>query len=67
MQRYMAEVARHYADKGVEDSLHIEEFTLPTAVPVPDDATGQVSFGDTVVDNDGATLLEQAEAAGLTP
>jgi stearoyl-CoA 9-desaturase NADPH oxidoreductase len=26
-----------------------------------------VTFGDTVVENSGATLLEQAEAAGLTP
>jgi ferredoxin-NADP reductase len=63
----MAEAARHYADKGIEDTLHTEEFTLPTAVAVPEDATGRVSFGDTVVDNSGASLLEQAEGAGLSP
>jgi ferredoxin len=31
------------------------------------DAAGAVRFGDVVVENSGATLLEQAEAAGLNP
>jgi ferredoxin-NADP reductase len=63
----MATIREHYAAKGIEDALHIEEFVLPTFVPGEGDATGEVRFGDTVVQNDGATLLEQAEAAGLTP
>lgn len=58
-------VHEHYAAKGVEDSLHTEQFTL-AAAPVGE-AGGEVRFGETVVENNGATLLEQAEAAGLTP
>ncbi len=63
----MATIRAHYAAKGIEDALHTEEFTLPVFTPADGDATGQVRFGDTVVENSGATLLEQAEAAGLTP
>jgi ferredoxin-NADP reductase len=61
-----AAVREHYAAKGIEDSLHTEQFTLAVATSA-DDATGEVRFGDTVVENSGATLLEQAESAGLTP
>jgi ferredoxin-NADP reductase len=60
-------IRTHYADKGIEDSLHTEEFTPPTVAPVDGDATGEVRFGTTVVENSGATLLEQAESAGLSP
>lgn len=63
----MAAVRDHYAAKGIEDTLHTEEFTAPIVARTDSDATGQLRFGDLVVDNDGATLLEQAEAAGLTP
>lgn len=63
----MAAVRAHYAGKGIEDALHTEEFTAPATVPVDESATGTVRFGDVAVDNDGTTLLEQAEAAGLTP
>lgn len=63
----MAAVRSHYAGKGIEDALHTEEFTAPATVPVDENATGTVRFGDVAVDNDGTTLLEQAEAAGLTP
>lgn len=63
----MAAVRDHFAAKGIEDALHIEEFTAPSIAPVDGDATGEIRFGDTVVENSGATLLEQAEAAGLTP
>jgi stearoyl-CoA 9-desaturase NADPH oxidoreductase len=62
----MAAVRAHYAAKGIEEQLHTEQFT-PVGAPVDGDATGQVRFGDTVVENSGATLLEQAEAAGLNP
>ena len=61
-----AAVREHYAAKGIEDSLHTEQFTLATAAPAGD-ASGEVRFGDTIVENSGATLLEQAESAGLTP
>jgi ferredoxin len=63
----MAAVRDHYAAKGIEDTLHTEKFTLASTAPVQEDASGSVSFGDTVVENSGATLLEQAEAAGLSP
>jgi stearoyl-CoA 9-desaturase NADPH oxidoreductase len=66
----MSAIREHYAAKGIEDSLHTEEFTLAGtggAAGAAGDATGEVRFGDTVVENSGATLLEQAEAAGLSP
>jgi ferredoxin-NADP reductase len=63
----MAAIRAHYMAKGIEHTLHSEEFTAPVVTAVHGDATGRVRFGDTVVDNSGATLLEQAEAAGLTP
>jgi stearoyl-CoA 9-desaturase NADPH oxidoreductase len=63
----MATVTEHYAKKGIADSLHVEEFTPPAFAPVDGEATGTVTFGATTVENSGATLLEQAEAAGLNP
>jgi ferredoxin-NADP reductase len=62
----MATIRTHYAAKGIEEQLHTEQFT-PVVAPAEGDASGQVRFGDTVVENSGATLLEQAEAAGLSP
>lgn len=63
----MAAIRAHYRAKGIEDALHTEEFTAPVLAPVDGDVTGEVRFGATVVENSGATLLEQAEAAGLSP
>jgi ferredoxin-NADP reductase len=63
----MAAIRAHYAAKGIEDTLHTEEFILGKFRPAQCTAAGSISFGDTVVENSGATLLEQAEAAGLTP
>jgi ferredoxin-NADP reductase len=63
----MTAVREHYAGKGIEDALHTEHFTLTTPGPADGNTTGAVRFGDTVVHNSGATLLEQAEAAGLSP
>jgi len=61
-----AAVREHYAAKGIEDSLHTEQFTLAVAT-AGGEAGGELRFGKTVVENSGATLLEQAESAGLTP
>jgi ferredoxin-NADP reductase len=61
-----AAVRDHYAAKGIADNLCAERFTLEPYVSV-DAADGCVRFGDVVVRNSGATLLEQAEAAGLAP
>ena len=55
---------------GESEALRVEYFTLGSARQDADGpAEGTVSFArsGTAVDNDGSTLLEQAEAAGLTP
>ena len=64
----MRAVREHYKQIGLLERLHVEEFTPEIAV-VAGDATGTVRFAasDTEIDNSGATLLEQAEAAGLSP
>ena len=64
----MRAVREHYKHADLLDRLHVEEFAPEIAV-VPGDATGTVRFAssDTSIDNSGATLLEQAEAAGLSP
>jgi ferredoxin len=64
----MRSVREHYKELGLVDRLHVEEFAPPLAA-VADDATGSLSFtkAGTSADNSGATLLEQAEAAGLSP
>jgi ferredoxin-NADP reductase len=60
-------VGEHYAAKGIDDRLHVERFTLRGYLPPDASPTGTVRFGDKVMRNSGATLLEQAEAAGLHP
>jgi ferredoxin-NADP reductase len=54
---------------GLEDRLHVESFVPPTFVPAGEPGEGQVRFADSGVEvaNNGAPLLQQAEAAGLTP
>ncbi|KRF18771.1 oxidoreductase [Nocardioides sp. Soil797] len=63
-------VRKAYADPGTEDlseALNLEYFKPPTVSN--GSAEGEVSFrrAGTTAANSGATLLEQAEAAGLTP
>jgi stearoyl-CoA 9-desaturase NADPH oxidoreductase len=58
-----------YAANGLSGRLHTEDFA-PAPVVVDDGtATGAVTFerAGRTADNTGATLLEQAEAAGLSP
>jgi ferredoxin-NADP reductase len=64
----MRAVREHYKSLEFLDRLHAEEFA-PPLVAVPDDASGRVAFtaSGAATDNSGATLLEQAEAAGLSP
>jgi ferredoxin-NADP reductase len=64
----MDAVQARFADLGLIDNLHNEDFA-PVSAPPTDDATGTVSFARSRVqaDNSGTTLLEQAEAAGLRP
>ena len=65
----MDSVRSCYAADGIEDRLHLERFTLAQFAPSATDATGEVHFADACrsVPNNGGTLLEQAEQAGLTP
>ena len=64
----MRGVREVYRELGIEDRLHTEEFA-PAAAPAEGEAGGEVSFtaSGVTADNSGATLLEQAEAAGLHP
>lgn len=64
----MDAVRAAFADSGLTDRLHSEEF-VSTITVAGGSADGTVSFtgsGVAVADS-GATLLDQAEAAGLSP
>ncbi|NLG54793.1 MAG: ferredoxin reductase [Rhodococcus sp.] len=63
----MESVREIYRSEGIEDRLHTEEFA-PASVEVGESG-GELTFArsDVRADNDGQTLLEQAESAGLTP
>jgi len=54
---------------GLEHRLHVESFLPPTFAPVGEPGEGAIRFTDSgvEVENSGAPLLEQAEAAGLRP
>ena len=62
-------VREAWAEKGLESRLHVESFVPPTLKPSSGVAEGSVHFADSDlrIENSGASLLEQAEAAGLTP
>ncbi|MDO7867343.1 ferredoxin reductase [Nocardioides jiangxiensis] len=55
--------------EGISDRLHLEQFAAPTRTVPTDEATGELTFSASgeKADNNGQTILEQAEAAGLTP
>jgi ferredoxin-NADP reductase len=63
----MSSVKSHFAKAGRTDSLHVEEFQPSLVVADDGEPTGTTSFGDVAAANDGTTLLEQAESAGLSP
>jgi ferredoxin len=70
----IATVREAYESVGAAEQLHTEYFKVPTVDPSlfeqnAADATGTLTFdaSGTSADNSGATILEQAEAAGLTP
>lgn len=64
-------VSTHLTESGAEANLHTEQFVLVPPSSVDDDAPahGQLSFAGsgTETQNSGASILEQAESAGLTP
>ncbi len=65
----MDAVRESYAARDLENLVHTEEFQLAPAVVDDGTVTGTLSFErtDASAANSGATLLEQAEAAGLSP
>ncbi|RZS38807.1 ferredoxin-NADP reductase [Herbihabitans rhizosphaerae] len=64
----MKSVRQRYKQAGVSERLHTEDFA-PAPVAAVGTAGGTIHFGrsGTSATNTGASLLEQAEAAGLTP
>ena len=65
----IATVRDTYAELGAADQLTAEYFKVPSVDLDAADATGTVTFDASSIsaDNSGATILEQAEAAGLKP
>jgi len=58
-----------WAVEDLDARLHVESFVPPSPAIRSDDAEGVLSFAraSTSAPNDGRTILEQAEAAGLRP
>jgi ferredoxin-NADP reductase len=52
---------------GLEQRLHVESFVPPSLLPVSEPGTGSIRFADSnlEVENSGASILEQAEQAGI--
>ncbi|MFW0791193.1 ferredoxin reductase [Gordonia sp. CPCC 205333] len=66
----MDDVKAYCADRDIADRLHFEAFTLSTPTVDPNEPiTGELTFSRSVTSaaNDGRTILEQAESAGLSP
>ncbi|KRC63376.1 hypothetical protein ASE12_00535 [Aeromicrobium sp. Root236] len=65
----IATVRDTYTELGAADQLQLEYFKVPSVDLDAADATGTLTFDDAKIeaDNSGATILEQAEAAGLKP
>ncbi len=65
----IASVRDTYDELGAADQLRAEYFKVPTVDLSAAEATGTLTFdaSGASADNSGATILEQAEAAGLTP
>jgi ferredoxin-NADP reductase len=65
----MDAVRAHYEAAGAPERFHNEAFTLATFVGEAGDVGGTLRFGTAQLEvaSDGRTVLEQAEAAGLTP
>ncbi len=65
----MDAVRKIYAEDGLDDQLHLEQFAAPVRTVPSDDVEGDLAFtfADKKVTNNGRSILEQAEEAGLTP
>lgn len=65
----MKVVQQIWADDGLSERLHLERFSAAPIVVDAADAAGEVRFArsERLAVNNGGTLLDQAEAAGLRP
>jgi len=65
----IATVRETYDEQDAGDQLRMEYFKVPEVDLDAADATGTLAFdaSETSAENTGATILEQAEAAGLSP
>ncbi|MGZ8770860.1 MAG: ferredoxin reductase [Aeromicrobium sp.] len=65
----IASVKDTYSEVDALDQLNMEFFKVPSIDLNAADATGTLTFDDSTLEtpNDGRTILEQAEAAGLKP
>ena len=65
----IATVRDTYTELGAADQLRLEYFKVPSVDLDAADATGTLTFdrAGLTADNSGATILEQAETAGLKP
>src|SRR5215213_3441615 len=65
----IATVRDTYTELGAAAQLRLEYFKVPSVDLDAADATGTLTFDEAKIeaDNSGATILEQAEAAGLKP
>ncbi|WP_022976239.1 ferredoxin reductase [Nevskia ramosa] len=65
----MKAVQKLWADERIAERLHLEHFTAAPVVIDSANSEGEVRFArsERLAKNSGATLLDQAEAAGLKP
>ncbi len=65
----MKAVQKVWGEDGLSDRLHLEHFSAAPIVVASGNAEGEVRFArsERLAQNNGATLLDQAEAAGLKP
>ncbi|MRK02268.1 MULTISPECIES: ferredoxin reductase [Aeromicrobium] len=65
----IASVRDTYDELGAAEQLHVEYFKVPSVDLGAADATGALTFDDAGIEapNSGATILVQAEEAGLKP
>jgi ferredoxin-NADP reductase len=65
----MDSVRAVFEAEGISDRLHLEQFAAPTRTVPTDEASGELIFSASAAkaENNGQTILEQAEGAGLNP
>ncbi|WP_375502401.1 ferredoxin reductase [uncultured Jatrophihabitans sp.] len=63
----MTAVRAHFEGRDLAERLYTEDFAPAPVAPLNGDVTGATRFGSLATENAGETLLEQAEAAGLSP